>query len=114
MKVKSRNMPAKLFNNILMSMLSYLNPPIIEISNFQGYLKLSGKNFSVADQIRYLSGSGINSIEEAQWLVSPLLYELQESFSTIVDDFQKQLDLILKYNWDFDDHLKEDVPAAVR
>ncbi|RVX18046.1 hypothetical protein CK203_004412 [Vitis vinifera] len=34
-------------------------------------------------------------------------------FKSSLDDFQKQLDLILKYNWDFDHHMKEDVPAAM-
>lgn len=39
---------------------------------------------------------------------------LQERFSTSIVDFQKQVDLVLKYRWDFDHYLEEDVPAAVR
>jgi hypothetical protein len=39
---------------------------------------------------------------------------LQERLSSTIEDFQKQLDLIVKYDWDFDNYLEEDVPAAVR
>ncbi|XP_022886343.1 uncharacterized protein LOC111402347 [Olea europaea var. sylvestris] len=38
---------------------------------------------------------------------------LQERFSTSIVDFQKQVDLVLKYRWDFDHYLEEDVPAAM-
>ncbi|KAL2482369.1 hypothetical protein Fot_43813 [Forsythia ovata] len=38
---------------------------------------------------------------------------LQERFSTSIEDFQKQIDLVLKYSWDFDHYLEEDVPAAM-
>lgn len=31
-----------------------------------------------------------------------------------IEDFLKQIDMIVKYNWDFDHYLEEDVPAAVR
>ncbi|KAJ6431799.1 hypothetical protein OIU84_019136 [Salix udensis] len=34
--------------------------------------------------------------------------------SSTIEDFQKQLDLIVNYEWDFDNYLEEDVPAAVR
>lgn len=32
----------------------------------------------------------------------------------VLDELQKQFELIVKYNWDFDHYLEEDVPAAVR
>ncbi|KAK6122300.1 hypothetical protein DH2020_043920 [Rehmannia glutinosa] len=32
---------------------------------------------------------------------------------TTVDDFQKQLDLIVKYDWDFDHYLEEDIPVVM-
>lgn len=38
---------------------------------------------------------------------------LQNRFSITLEDFWKQLHLIGKYNWDFDDYLEEDVPTAV-
>lgn len=71
------------------------------------------QNFSIASQIRDLSGRHVNIIKEGQWTISPPLFDLKEVFLTLLDDFQKQLDLILKYNWDFDHHMKEDVPAAM-
>lgn len=40
--------------------------------------------------------------------------DFQERFSTALKDFQKQLDLIVKCDWDFDHYLEEDVPVAVR
>ena len=38
---------------------------------------------------------------------------MQNRISTAVKAVQKQLDFIVKYDWDFD-HYLEDVPAAVR
>lgn len=38
---------------------------------------------------------------------------LQERLTTTISDFQETLDLIAKYDWDFDSYLEEDVPAAV-
>lgn len=64
---------------------------------------------SVANQVRNWSQKLGNIFAEGQKSVA-----LQEQFSLLIDDFQKQLDLILKYNWDFDHYLEEDVPAAVR
>ncbi|MCI17330.1 alpha/beta fold hydrolase, partial [Trifolium medium] len=49
-----------------------------------------------------------------QLSVSPPLFDLQARFTSTLEDFQKQLDLMVKYNWDFDHYLEEDVPAAVR
>ena len=115
MKVKSRNMPAKLFYKISIFME---DAQLYESFN-DSKLKLSGvfeerQNFSIASQIRDLSRRHVNIIKEGQWTISPPLFDLKEVFLTLLDDFQKQLDLILKYNWDFDHHMKEDVPAAVR
>ncbi|KAE8701475.1 Detected protein of unknown function [Hibiscus syriacus] len=39
--------------------------------------------------------------------------DIQERLSSTIEDFQKQLDLIVKYDWDFDHYLEEDVPVAV-
>ncbi|XP_022725642.1 uncharacterized protein LOC111282026 isoform X2 [Durio zibethinus] len=39
--------------------------------------------------------------------------DIQERLSSTIEDFQKQLDLIVKYDWDFDHYLEEDVPAAM-
>lgn len=45
---------------------------------------------------------------------APQFFDLQERLSTSLEDFQKQLDLIVKNDWDFDHYLEEDVPAVVR
>lgn len=68
----------------------------------------------VASQIRDLSQKLISIIEESQRTVSPPLNDLQERFISTVEELQRQLELIVKYDWDFDHYLEEDVPAAVR
>ncbi|XP_073004156.1 uncharacterized protein [Typha latifolia] len=86
-----------------------------------GYLneeKVSGllearKNSAISDQIRDLSQRLVKIIEEGQRSVSPQLFDLQDRFSATVEDFQKQLDLIVSYDWDFDHYLEEDIPAAM-
>ncbi|CBI26971.3 unnamed protein product, partial [Vitis vinifera] len=71
------------------------------------------QNSGITSQIRDLSQRLVNIIEEGQRSVSPQLFDLQERFSSTIEDFQKQLDLIVKYDWDFDQYLEEDVPAAM-
>lgn len=71
------------------------------------------QNSAVSSQVRDLSQKLINIIEEGQRTVSPPLFDLHERLSTTIEDFQKQLDLIVKYDWDFDHYLEEDVPAAM-
>lgn len=39
---------------------------------------------------------------------------MQDRIIATIDDFQTQVDVIAKYDWDFDHYLEEDVPAAVR
>lgn len=56
----------------------------------------------------------INIIPEVQGPVGPQFLDFQGRLSTSLEDFQKQLDLIVKNNWDFDHYLEEDVPAVVR
>ncbi|MFS7907156.1 hypothetical protein Hanom_Chr01g00067951 [Helianthus anomalus] len=41
------------------------------------------------------------------------MFDLQERLTIIMEGLQKQVDLIGKFDWDFDHHLEEDVPAAV-
>jgi len=72
------------------------------------------QNSGITSQITDLSQKLVNIIEEGQLSVSPPLYDLQARFTSTIEDFQKQLDLIVKYDWDFDNYLEEDVPAAVR
>lgn len=51
---------------------------------------------------------------KGQQIFPPRILELPDRFTTTLDEFQKQLELIVKYDWDFDHYLEEDVPAAVR
>lgn len=73
-----------------------------------------GQNSVIASHIKDLSTRLANIIEEYQRSVPAQLMELQERFSSTLADLQQQLDLIVKYDWDFDHYLQEDVPAAVR
>ncbi|KAJ7532400.1 hypothetical protein O6H91_13G002200 [Diphasiastrum complanatum] len=54
-----------------------------------------------------------NLLEDAQLSVTPQVTSLQERLSSTFDDFQKFLELIEKYNWDFDNYLEEEVPTAI-
>ncbi|KAL6505769.1 hypothetical protein OROHE_023148 [Orobanche hederae] len=71
------------------------------------------QNSGVAGQIKDLSQKLVDIIEEGQRTVSPQFFDLQERLLATVDDFQKQLDLIVKYDWDFDHYLEEDIPVVM-
>ncbi|KAG9449582.1 hypothetical protein H6P81_009547 [Aristolochia fimbriata] len=73
----------------------------------------SRQNNAFANQVRDLSERIVNIVEEGQRSVSPRFLNLQERLSKTIEDFQKQLDLIVKYDWDFDNYLEEDVPTAM-
>ncbi|KAM7482970.1 hypothetical protein LguiB_007553 [Lonicera macranthoides] len=70
------------------------------------------KGSTLTSQFRDLSQRLVNIID-GQRSVSPQFSDLLQRFSTTIEDFQKQIDLIVKYNWDFDHYLEEDVPAAM-
>ncbi|XP_010266693.1 PREDICTED: uncharacterized protein LOC104603357 isoform X2 [Nelumbo nucifera] len=71
------------------------------------------KNSAISSHIKDLSQRLVNIIGEGQRSVSPQLFDLHERFWTMIEDFQKQLDLIVKFDWDFDNYLEEDVPTAM-
>ncbi|XP_049408403.1 uncharacterized protein LOC125871777 isoform X1 [Solanum stenotomum] len=72
------------------------------------------ENSAVIDsQVGALSKKLVNIFEEGHRSVSSPLFDLQQRLTTTVGDFQEQLDLILKYDWDFDTYLEEDIPAAM-
>lgn len=93
---------------------STLSERFNDISNKLSSLLETRQNSAFASQIRDLSQRLVNIIEEGQRSVSPSLFDLQERLSSTLEDFQKQLDLIVKYDWDFDHYLEEDIPAVVR
>ncbi|KAK3015859.1 hypothetical protein RJ639_005799 [Escallonia herrerae] len=70
------------------------------------------QNSDLAGQIKDLSQRLANIVEEGQRSVSRPFLDLLVHCSTVIEDFQKRLDLIVKYNWDFDHYLEADVPAA--
>lgn len=73
------------------------------------------ENSAIAtSQVGALSKKLVNIFEEGHRSVSSPLFDLQQRLTTTMGGFQEQLDLILKYDWDFDTYLEEDVPAAVR
>ncbi|CDY33720.1 BnaA09g45260D [Brassica napus] len=93
-------MSAKLFDKIAM---------LLEDSRmYERFNEIRSKLLSLIES-RQNSGLG-NQIRE---LTQRLLIDLQERLTSTIEDFQKQLDLIVKYDWDFDNYLEEDVPAAI-
>ncbi|KAI7749616.1 hypothetical protein M8C21_030129 [Ambrosia artemisiifolia] len=70
-------------------------------------------NSTLATQIRDLSQRLVDIMEEGQRSVSPPLTDLLDRFSSTVENLQTQIDVLGKYNWDFDHYLEEDVPAAM-
>eukprot|EP00250_Pteridium_aquilinum_P022254 c25334_g2_i1 orf=260-2143(-) len=81
---------------------------------------------AVTKQIVALSNRLLKLLEDGQQAVSPQLSDLQdrllsaaqiadlqERLITTIDDFQKLLDLVVTYDWDFDHYLEEDVPAVM-
>nr|XP_043634762.1 uncharacterized protein LOC122605858 isoform X2 [Erigeron canadensis] len=71
------------------------------------------QNSTLAIQIRDISQSLADIIEEGQRSVSPPFTDLLDRFSSTIESLQTQINLLGKYNWDFDHYLEEDVPAAM-
>lgn len=75
---------------------------------------LAGQSSNIISQLRDLSKKLVHIIGKGQNVIPPPLVGLQEYLSSTLEDFQKQLDVIENYDWDFDHYLEEDVPTAVR
>ncbi|PNT09594.1 hypothetical protein POPTR_012G053700v4 [Populus trichocarpa] len=91
---------------------SKLSETLVRLSErFLGYFD-EGRNSVIACQIRDLSQKLVNIIE-GQRSVAPQIFGFSENFSTALEKFLKQLDLIEKYDWDFDHYLKDDLPAVI-
>ncbi|MCD7456465.1 hypothetical protein HAX54_031861 [Datura stramonium] len=76
-------------------------------------LEMKENSAVVTSQVGELSKKLVNIFEGGHRSVSSPLFDLQERLTTTMGDFQEQLGLILKYDWDFDNYLEEDVPAAM-
>ncbi|XP_047330639.1 uncharacterized protein LOC124934190 isoform X1 [Impatiens glandulifera] len=92
---------------------SFLFERFNEIRGNISILLEARENSAVSSQIKDLSKKLVNILEESQLSVSPQIFNLQDRFFSTIEDFQKQLDLIVKYDWDFDCYLEEDVPTAM-
>ncbi|XP_024024861.1 uncharacterized protein LOC21400329 [Morus notabilis] len=111
---QSKIMSAKFFDQISKLLVdSQLSERFNEVREKILNLLEARQNSGIAGQINELSQRLVNIIEEGQRSVSPPLFDLQERFSSTLEDFQKQLDLIVKYDWDFDNYLEQDVPAVI-
>ncbi|KAJ9163311.1 hypothetical protein P3X46_022992 [Hevea brasiliensis] len=111
---QSKIISAKLFDQIAKLIEdSQLSERFNEIRGKLLSLLETRQNTVIASQIRDLSERLVNIFEEGQRSVSPQLFDLQERLSSTIEDFQKQLDLIVQYDWDFDNYLEEDVPAVM-
>ncbi|KAF8095094.1 hypothetical protein N665_0341s0020 [Sinapis alba] len=107
-------MSAKLFDKIAMLLEdSQMYERFSEIRSKLLRLIESRQNSGLGSQIRELTQRLVNLLDDGQKSVSPQLIDLQERLTSTIEDFQKQLDLIVKYDWDFDNYLEEDVPAAI-
>ncbi|VAH62990.1 unnamed protein product [Triticum turgidum subsp. durum] len=79
---------------------------------FLGLMELP-QTSAIYDQISQLSQRLVKILGEGQQNVSPRLFGWQERLSATIEELQKQLELIISYDWDFDHYLEEDVPAAI-
>ncbi|MCO5601365.1 hypothetical protein L7F22_055485 [Adiantum nelumboides] len=84
------------------------------------------QNSTVTKQFVNLSNKLLKLLEDSQQAVSPQLSDLQdrllnasqiadlqERLISTIDDFQKLLDLVVTYDWDFDQYLEEDIPVVM-
>uniref|UniRef100_A0A7N0TCX3 AB hydrolase-1 domain-containing protein n=1 Tax=Kalanchoe fedtschenkoi TaxID=63787 RepID=A0A7N0TCX3_KALFE len=71
------------------------------------------RDSAVARKITSLTERLIKFMDHAQQSFSSKLFYLHQRAFFTVDEFQKQLELMAKYNWDFDHYLDEDVPVAM-
>nr|XP_027189753.1 uncharacterized protein LOC101511016 isoform X2 [Cicer arietinum] len=111
---QSKVMSAKLLDQI--SKLLVDSPLYEQFNEVRGKLATlleTRQSSGITSQITDLSEKLVDIIEAGQLSVSPPLFDLQARFTATIEDFQKQLDLMVKYNWDFDHYLEEDVPAAI-
>ncbi|KAF4386345.1 hypothetical protein F8388_019972 [Cannabis sativa] len=55
----------------------------------------------------------VDIMRQSQRLFPEQFMDLQENISATLEDLQQQFELMFKYDWDFDNFLEEDVPAAM-
>ncbi|XP_021292356.1 uncharacterized protein LOC110422672 isoform X3 [Herrania umbratica] len=128
----SRNHPLMLLSGVGTNAIGYDLSPESSFARFmsgQGYdtwiLELRGAGLSaqgvdfgqVKDPFNAMSQRKDFYVKDGKYgQRSPAarIFYMQDRVSTALKDVQKQLDLIVKYDWDFDHYLEEDVPAAMQ
>ncbi|KAG4182535.1 hypothetical protein ERO13_A09G050100v2 [Gossypium hirsutum] len=122
----TRNHPLMLLSGVGTNAIAYDLSPESSFARFmcsQGYdtwiLELRGAGLSTQGMDFGQYKDPLDSISQRKDFFeversSPVrAFDMQNSISTALKDMQKQLDLIAKYDWDFDNYLEEDVPAAM-
>ncbi|KAJ4713454.1 Alpha/beta hydrolase family protein [Melia azedarach] len=101
-----------------------LSTPEVEFGEYHNVTSVNGKRTDkfleesqsksqLLETVMRLSEKLSGFLNEVQGPVGPQFLDFQGRLSTSLEDFQKQLDLIVKNNWDFDHYLEEDVPAVM-
>ncbi|KAJ1381370.1 hypothetical protein SESBI_45190 [Sesbania bispinosa] len=93
-----------------------LTPRFMEIftrisDRLTGFLSRGERNPAIVSQIKNINRR-LRAIIEGQQFFPEQIFELQDRLTAPLEELQKQLELIVKYDWDFDHYLEEDVPAA--
>ncbi|XAR67543.1 hypothetical protein NMG60_11002335 [Bertholletia excelsa] len=83
------------------------------IDHYKNGLREAEGNSVIDGHIADLGQSIMDVTEKGQRYVSSQFIDLQDHFSPRIEDFQTLLGLKVKYDWDFDHYLEEDVPAAM-
>ncbi|CAM8942167.1 unnamed protein product [Rhodiola kirilowii] len=78
-----------------------------KVSAFQRMLQVVGMK---CDESKLLRGLSKIYMVLSNWLSTKILHH--HAFDTM-NEFQKQLEFIAKYEWDFDHYLEEDLPVAM-
>ncbi|KAL9679819.1 hypothetical protein QQ045_017689 [Rhodiola kirilowii] len=90
--------------------------PKSEFSELEGGLLPSSTQLDELELKSNLADTSMRLSERLSGILSDgqlKFYDLQDRLLSTIEDFQKQLDLVVKYDWDFDHYLEEDVPAAM-
>ncbi|XP_038894452.1 uncharacterized protein LOC120083031 [Benincasa hispida] len=91
--------------------------PLVKASTYEssegsGISSRDGQTSNIATQLRQWNKNLINLIDGAQQLGPFQPFNLQ-GVTSALEEFQEQLHVYEKYDWDFDNYLEEDVPAAM-
>ncbi|KAL2321157.1 hypothetical protein Fmac_030126 [Flemingia macrophylla] len=92
----------EIFKSISERLAGFLNGDLLE----------EGKDSAFVSQFKDLNRR-LRAIIEGQQSFPAQISELQDRFAATLEEFQKQYEMIVKNDWDFDHYLEEDIPAAM-